>query len=149
MARFSCARFSRILRRKAGSSELISVTRPALQARAHAIVEAVELAGGRAEATTTCLPAIEQRIDDVLELLLGLLPAHELEVVDQENVDRTEFVLERQGILALDGLDELIAEALGRQIEHLRFACAASPPRRWRAADASCRARRWHADRAD
>ena len=58
----------------------------------------------------------------MFELLLGLLSAHELEVVDQENVDRTEFVLEGQSILALDGLDELIAEPLGGQIQHLGIA---------------------------
>ena len=67
----------------------------ALQARAHAIVEAVELAGRPGRSHHHLAAAVEQRIDDVLELLLGLLAAHELEVVDQQDVDRAEFVLER------------------------------------------------------
>ena len=69
--------------------------------------------------------AIEQCVDDVLELLLGLLALHEFEVVDQQDVDGAELVLEGDGILAAHGLHELIAEALGRQVEHLRFVGAA------------------------
>src|SRR5262245_10411572 len=101
---------------------------PALQARAHAIVEALELRWGPGRSDHHLLAAIEQRIDDVLELLLGLLPAHELEVVDQQHVDGAELVLESQGVLALDGLDELIAEALGRQVERLGLALALHLP---------------------
>ena len=60
----------------------------ALQARAHAIVEAVELARRPGRGHHHLPPAVEQRVDDVLELLLGLLAAHELQIVDQQDVDR-------------------------------------------------------------
>src|SRR5262249_32420464 len=84
---------------------------PPLQTRAHAIIEAVELYG-RPRRGHHHLPApVEQRVDDVLEFLFGSLPAHELEVIDQQDVDLPELVLEGRRILALDRLNELIAEA--------------------------------------
>ena len=55
----------------------------------------------------------------MLELLLGLLAAHEFQIVDQQDVDGAELVLEGHRVLALDGLDELVAEPLGRQVEHV------------------------------
>src|SRR5436189_33675 len=70
------------------------------------------------------LPGELEPVDDVLELLLGLLAAHEFEVIDEQDVDRPELVLEGHGILALDGLDELVAEALCRQIEDAGLGCA-------------------------
>ena len=97
----------------------------ALQARAHAVVEAVELVRRAGRSHHDLTAAIEERVDDVLELLLGLLAVHELEIVDQQDVDDAELVLEGDGILAADGLDELVAEALGRQIEHLGLGRAA------------------------
>ena len=93
----------------------------ALHARAHAIVEAVELPRRTGRSDHDLAAAIQQRVDDVLELLLGLLALHELEIVDQQNVDGAELVLEGDGVLAAHGLHELIAEALGRQVEHLRL----------------------------
>ncbi len=57
----------------------------------------------------------------MLEFLLGLLALHELEIVDQQNVDGAKLVLERNGVLAAHGFHELVAEAFGRQVEHLRF----------------------------
>ena len=94
-ARFSCARFSRILSRSAGSIGADLGDEAALQARAHAVVEAVELTRRPGRSHHHLAAAVEQRVDDVLELLLGLLAAHELEVVDQQDVDAAELVLER------------------------------------------------------
>ena len=98
---------------------------PALQPRAHALVEPLELAGRACRGHDHLAAAVEQRVDDVVELLLGLLALHELQIVDQQHVDRAELVLERQRILAAQRLDELIAETLGRQVEHLRMRRAA------------------------
>ena len=56
----------------------------------------------------------------MVELLLGAFPVHELEIVDQQDVDRAELLLERERILAAKSLHELIAEAFRRQVEHLR-----------------------------
>ena len=95
--------------------------------------------GGRADADDDLTAAIEQGVDDVIEFLLGTLAVHELEVVDQQHVDGAELLLEGQRILAAEGLDELIAEALGGEIKHLRFGGGVSPPKRWRAEGASCR----------
>ena len=93
----------------------------ALHARAHAIVEAVELSGRTGGSDNHLAAAIQQGVDDVLEFLLGLLALHELEIVDQQDVDGAKLVLERNGVLAAHGFHELIAEAFGRQVEHLRF----------------------------
>ena len=60
----------------------------------------------------------------MIELLLRLCPVQELKVVDQQDVNRAELVLERQRIGAAQRFDELIAEALGREIQHLRGRCA-------------------------
>ena len=91
----------------------------ALHARAHAVVEAVELSRRPGRSHHHLPAAVEQRVDDVLELLLGLLALHELQIVDQQDVDGAELVLEGHGVLAAHGLHELVAEALGRQVEHL------------------------------
>src|SRR6516165_7623087 len=102
--RFSCARFSSTLNRSALSIGLISVSGPR---RGHHDLSA----------------AIEQLVDDVLKLLFRLLAAHEFQIVDQQDVDRAEFVLKGHRVLALDGLYELVAKALGRQVEHIGFRC--------------------------
>ena len=120
-ARFSCARFSSTLSRSPASIGADLGDEAALQARAHAVVEAVELRRRPGRGHHHLPAAVEQRVDDVLELLLGLLAAHELQIVDQQDVDGAELVLEGHRVLALDGLDELVAEALGRQIEHVGF----------------------------
>ncbi len=47
----------------------------ALQARAHALVEAVDLGRVAGGGHDDLAAAIEQGVDDVIELLLGFLPA--------------------------------------------------------------------------
>ena len=91
-----------------------------LQARAHALVEPFDVVGRARRSDDHLPPAVEQRVDDVVELLLGALTVHELQVVDQQHVDAAELLLEGQRVLAAQRFDELIAEALGREIEHLR-----------------------------
>ena len=93
----------------------------ALQTRAHAIVETIELSRRAGRGHHHLAPSVEQRVDDVLELLLGLLAAHEFQIVDQQDVDLAELLLEGQAVLGLDRLDELVAEALRRQVQHLRL----------------------------
>ena len=138
-------RFSSTLSRSSESSAPISVDEAALQPRTHALVELVHLARRTGRGHHHLPAAIEQRVDDVIELLLGLGPVQELEIVDQQDVDRAELVLERQRIGAAQRLHELIAEALGRQIEHLRRRRATLhlPGDRVQQ-DASCRARPAH-----
>jgi hypothetical protein len=57
----------------------------------------------------------------VIEFLLGLLPMQELEIIDEQDVDRAKFVFERERILASERLDELVAKPLGGQVQHLRL----------------------------
>src|ERR1700704_3632701 len=84
----------------------------ALQARAHAVVETVELHRRPRRGHHHLTASVEQLVDDVLELLLGFFAAHELQIIDEQDVDGAELVLESHRILALDCLDELVAEAL-------------------------------------
>ena len=51
-------------------------------------------------------------------------PLQELHVVDQENVDLAQLLLEGERVARAQGLHEARHEALGGEIEHLRFGLA-------------------------
>ena len=92
----------------------------------HTLVDPIDLARRPGGGDDNLAAAIEQGIDDVLEFLLGVLALHELQIVDQEHVDRTEAVLEGHRLLGLKRLDEGVAEALRGQVEDLRLGHAAA-----------------------
>ena len=75
--------------------------------------------GGRAEATTTCRPPSSSE----LMMCSNSCSVFSPRMNSRSSISRmsigAELVLEGHRVLALDGLDELVAEALGRQIEHV------------------------------
>ena len=54
--------------------------------------------GARRRRDDDLLAAVEERVDDVIELLFGALTLQELEVVDQQHVDVAETLLECERI---------------------------------------------------
>ena len=92
----------------------------ALKTRAHALIKAIDVVRRPSRRHNHLLAAIQQRVDDVVEFALGLFAVQEFEIVDQKQVDVAEPLLERQRIGRTQRFDKLIAEALGRQIQHLR-----------------------------
>ena len=101
----------------------------ALHPRPHPVVEPHELGRRPRRGDDELAAAVEQRIDDVIELELGLFAVHELHVVDQQQVDEPEAVLERHRVLRLQRFDELEAEALGGHVDDVgrRLATAHFP----------------------
>ena len=80
--------------------------------------------GGRAEATTTCRPPSSSELMMCSNSCSVFSPCmNSRSSISRMSID-AELVLEGHGVLALDGLDELVAEALGRQIEHAGLGCA-------------------------
>ena len=75
--------------------------------------------GGRAEATTTCRPPSSSE----LMMCSNSCSVFSPRMNSRSSMSRmsigAELVLERHRVLALDGLDELVAEALRRQVEHV------------------------------
>src|SRR6516165_1373287 len=72
------------------------------------------------------LTRIAGLIDDVTELLLYRPALEELHIVDDQEVESADLVLELDRGLRLQGRDELLREAISRQIEGtlaLRLAC--------------------------
>ena len=114
----------------------------ALQARAHALVELVHLARRTGRGDDDLPAAVEQRIDDVVELLLGLGAVQELQIVDQQDVDRAELVLERQRVVSC-AAPRRTGSGSARRSGRAPAPAArgAAPPMRWHAASASCRGR--------
>ena len=92
----------------------------ALQTRPHPLVETLDLVRSPCRRDDDLLSAVEQRVDDVIEFLFRALALQELEIVDQQHMDVAEALFECERIGRAQRLDELIAEALGRQIQHLR-----------------------------
>ena len=75
--------------------------------------------GGRSEVSTIWRLRLVQVVEGVEELLLEpLLALHELDVVDEQDVDLAVAPLERRRRVGADGVDELVEEALGRDVAH-------------------------------
>ena len=118
------------------------------EARAHALVEAVEIGRRPVGGDDDLAMAVDQRVERVAELLLDRFALQELDVVDDQYVDAAQLLLEGDRGLRLERGDEAIHEALGGEIDD---AAARRSRRRGRrpAGDASCRARPRRGDRAD
>ena len=71
---------------------------------------------------------VDQRIECVRELRVGLLALQELQVVDDEHVDAAQRVLQCKRILRPQRGDEDINESLGGEIEHLAVARRVAGP---------------------
>jgi hypothetical protein len=69
----------------------------ALQTRTHPLVEALDVVRRAGRRDHHLLAAIQQRIDDVIELLLGAFALEEFEIVDQQQRDVAEALLEGRG----------------------------------------------------
>jgi hypothetical protein len=87
------------------------------EARAHALVEALELGRRPVRRDHDLAAGIDQCIESVAELLLDLLALDELHVVDDEKVDPAQAFLEGERRLRLERGDEAIHEAVGRKID--------------------------------
>ena len=97
----------------------------AIEPRAHALIQPVELAG-RHVCGNDHLPArIHQRGEGVAELLLHGAPLQELEIVDQQDVHGLEGILERQHIAVFQRGQEAIHEALRGDVENAAPRCVA------------------------
>ena len=92
----------------------------ALEARAQPVVERLDRLRVTIGGNHDLLARLIELVEGVEELLLGaLLAGDELDVVDHQNVDRAVARPELVGLLAHDRLDQLVGEALRRDVEHL------------------------------
>ena len=74
--------------------------------------------GGESRGDDDLLPRLVEVVERVEELLLrALLAGDELDVVDQEEVDRAVLGAELRGAVVADGVDEIVREALGGEVE--------------------------------
>ena len=92
---------------------------PPAEARAHALLEPLEVVGRFVGGDHHLPVLVDQRVEGVEEFLLGrILAADELHVIDHQHVDRAELLLEGHDVLLPQRADELVHELLGREIDH-------------------------------
>jgi hypothetical protein len=121
VARFSWVRFSRICSLSAGSSELISVIRPRCRRERMRSLRPSSWPGGRAEATTTWRPPSSSELMMCSNSCSVFSPRmNSRSSISRMSIWRN-FSLKAMPSCALMAFDELIAEALGRQVQHLRL----------------------------
>ena len=101
---------------------------PAGKARAHAVVEAFEVARRPVGRDHHLAAGIDQRVERVAELDLRRLALQELQVVDHQHVDAAQRFLEGERGLRFERGDEAVHELLGRQIQHLAVGHAVAGP---------------------
>ena len=99
----------------------------ALHARAHPLVDPLELGRRPVGGHHHLLAAVEQRVEHVAELLLHRLAGQELHVVDQQDVDRPQLFLEVERGAVAQRADELDREALDGQVERPPPGSSAAP----------------------
>ena len=88
------------------------------QARAHALLHALQIARRLVGGDHHLPVLIDQRVEGMEELLLGgLAPADELHIIDHQDVDRAELFLESNGILGPERSHELKHELLRREVD--------------------------------
>ena len=85
--------------------------------RADALVERLEIGRRTVRRHHDLAAGIDQRIERVAEFLLDLLALDELHVVEDEQVDAAQPLLEGERRLRLQGGDEAVHEAVGREID--------------------------------
>ena len=112
------------------------------ETRAHALVEALEIGRRTVRRDDDLAARIDQGVQRVAEFLLDLLALDELHVVDDEQVDAAQALLEGERRLRLQGGDEAVHEAVGREIDHpapLRAHLVADGMQKMRLAEADAR----------
>src|SRR2546425_3080071 len=88
-----------------------------LEARAQALLDLRDVLRGGVARDDDLLPRFVEIVERVEELLLGpLLARDELDVVDQEEIDRPVAGAELRGPVVADRVDELVREPLGGEI---------------------------------
>ena len=89
------------------------------ETRAHALVHVFEIGGQAVARHDDLLVLFDQRIERVEELFLRrILAAHELHVIDEEQIGRPDQLLERHDAVEPQGVDELVHEFLGADVQH-------------------------------
>ena len=89
-----------------------------LEAGAEPLLDLGDLLGGGVGGDDDLLPGLVEVVEGVEELLLRpLLARDELDVVDQEQVDGAVLGAELRGPVVADRVDQLVGEALGREVE--------------------------------
>ena len=97
-----------------------------LEPRAQPLLERRDLLGQGVGGHDDLLLRVVQRVERVEELLLGrVLAGDELDVVHQEHVELAVAPLELVHPLEAQGVDEIVQEALGREVQHARVGVAA------------------------
>ena len=93
--------------------------KPPAEARAQALLQAGKFLREAVAGEDDLLPRLEQRVEGMEELLLGaLLAGEELDIVDEQGVDRAVVPFELVDAVMLQGLDHLRDEALRVQVDH-------------------------------
>ena len=110
-------RASRIFTRKGSSSGPDLDAEANAQARAHALVQRLQIVRRPVRRHDHFAPGVEQRVQRVTELRLDRLSLEKLRVVEDQQIDRPQALLERDRGLRLQGGDETVHEFLGRQID--------------------------------
>ena len=99
---------------------------PPLEPRAQPLLERRDLLRQRVGGHDDLLLRVVERVERVEELLLGrVLARDELDVVHQEHVELAVAALELVHALEAQGVDQVVQEPLGRQVEHSRVGIAA------------------------
>ncbi len=89
-----------------------------LKARAQAIFDLGQLLGRTITGDDDLTVGVMQRIEGVEELLLGaLFSGEKLDVIDQQHVDAAEAIAETHHLVVLDGVDHLVGEFFGGEID--------------------------------
>ena len=91
--------------------------KPDAQARAHALVERFKIVRRTVGGHDHLAPGVEQSVERMTELGLDRLSLQELGVVENQQVDRSQPLLERDRSLRLERGDESVHELLGGQID--------------------------------
>ena len=97
---------------------------PAGQARAHALLEALEIARRAVGGNDDLPPRIDQRVERMAEFLLDRFALQKLHVVDDEHVDAAQSLLEGDRRLRLQRGHETVHEFFRRQIDDAARICA-------------------------
>ncbi len=87
------------------------------EARAHALVERFQIVRRTVGGDDHLAPRVEQSVERVTEFGLDVLALQELRVVEDQEVDRSQPLLEGDRRLRLERGDEAVHEFLGRQID--------------------------------
>jgi hypothetical protein len=89
-----------------------------LEAAVQAFLQSRDLLGGSVAGNDDLLLSVIERVESMEKLLLrSLLPGQELNVVHQQDVDIPISLPELKGVVEPDGIDKVVNEPLGGDIE--------------------------------